>query len=192
MKSKLQAIFRQKGLLILSFVFTFVGIFLLLYPAESIKTLCYLTAGITVLVGLVLLANGLSQNKKQWKYALSILGGGAAFVSGILLFFLPENLFLLYCALVGLLMIINGSFALHSVFQGWQTRGKTGWAKLAVSMLVIFGGFLCVRLQDITAANMTVLFGITLTLTGVLNFLSFLTPPPAPKQEVTENTEENA
>ena len=192
MKSKLQAIFRQKGLLILSFVFTFVGVFLLLYPAESIKTLCYLTASITVLVGLVLLANGLSQNKKQWKYALSILGGGAAFVSGILLFFLPENLFLLYCALVGLLMIINGSFALHSVFQGWQTRRKTGWAKLAVSMLVIFGGFLCVRLQDITAANMTVLFGITLTLTGVLNFLSFLTPPPAPKQEVTENTEENA
>ena len=92
-------------------------------------------------------------------------------------------------------MIVNGSFALHSIFLTWQTHRKTGWVKLTVSLLVIFGGFLCIRLQDISAAKMTILFGITLTLTGILNFLSFLTPSPAPtaqEQEVANKEEENA
>lgn len=164
------------GLLALAFILLGAGLLLLFYPAQSMKTLCYLTAVTTALVGIALMLNALSFDKKQWKFLVYLVSGGLVFVSGVLLFFAPDEVFVFYTAVIGLLLILNGGFALQSLVLSKQAKSKAWWIKLPFCLAVILGGFLCVRLQNVSPHGLCILFGLTLAFTGMLNMLSFFTP----------------
>ena len=92
-------------------------------------------------------------------------------------------------------MTFFGSSANDACFNAWLTdstdatnRGKVEGINSMmplVAILVVFGGFLCIRVTDIEASLLAKLFGVTLVLDGLMNGLAYFTPHIA---EETENT----
>lgn len=176
MKEK-QKLFRQNwGLLLLSLLLFCAGTLLLLYPTESMKTLCYITASTTTLVGIVLCLFAISFKERRGKFLVFILSGAMSLVAGITLFFVQETVLLFYTALIGLLLLLNGGFILQRVLLFGKMKAPLQLIKTVFSLLVIFGGFLCIRVQNLAANRLALLLGLTLMVTGVLDFLSFFSP----------------
>lgn len=184
MKKRLLYYAKNWAVLCLGILTAATGALLLFYPTESMQTLCYITAVTTAIVGIALLVQALSFAHKKAKYLLLIVAGALTFASGILLCFAPLSVFLIYTAIIGLLVILNGGFFLRQVFSQ-KKKTALWWIKLCLGILVVFGGFLCIRVTDIEASLLAKLFGVTLVLDGLMNGLAYFTPHIA---QETENT----
>lgn len=176
MKKKHKLFGQNWGLLLLSLLLFGAGTLLLLYPTESMKTLCYITASTTTLVGIVLCLFAISFKERRGKFLVFILSGAMSLVAGITLFFVQETVLLFYTALIGLLLLLNGGFILQRVLLFGNLKTPLQLIKTVFSLLVIFGGFLCIRMQSLAADRLALLLGLTLVVTGVLDFLSFFSP----------------
>ena len=174
MKRKPNTFQKNWGLLLLAFLLLGCGALLLLFPTKSMKTLCYIVASGTTLVGLVLMLFSLSYEEKRGKFVVLMAAGALTFVGGIVLFFASESIFLLFTALVGLLLVLSGGFALQTLLGQKTPKGVFWWIWLICSLLVILGGFLCIRIQTDVPKTLAFLLGVTLVLGGVQNIFSFL------------------
>jgi uncharacterized membrane protein HdeD (DUF308 family) len=182
MKKRLQYYAKNWAVLCLGIMALATGALLLFYPTESMQTLCYIMAVTTAIVGIALMVQALSFPHKKAKYLLFIFAGALSFACGILLCFAPLSVFLFYTAIIGLLMTLNGGFFLREQFAQ-KKRKVLWWIKLCLGLLVVLGGFLCIRITNSDASLLAKLFGATLVLNGVMNCLSYFTPSLPEKAE---------
>ena len=172
------------GYLLLAVVLIALGLLLLLYPAESIKTIGYIIASAALIFGLLCLIHTLSGLRRGIRFALSMLGSISTIICAAVLFFTVENSFATFVSIIGLLIVVDASFKLQTVVLSHRYGQKTYWILLAIACIAIFGGFLCIRTAFEDARALARLLGLTLIVSGLGNLLSTFYLPSFRRHEI--------
>ena len=173
------------GYLALAFILSAAGILLLFYPTDSLKTISYIIGISACLVGIFLAIHTLSKNNRGLGFALTMICAVLTIVCGLMQLIFPDRMFDIFSSFIALFLIIDASFKLQTVIWAKRLQHKFWWAKLPLCVLVIMGGFLSIKLHDLSVQNIAILLGLTLFFDGVLNLFAFFSPryTPVPNKD---------
>lgn len=163
------------GYLLISLVLLAVGLCFIIYPNNSIKIGSYIIAGAAMLVGIVLAIKVLAERKRDFTFATSIFSAALTVACGVVALIIPNEIFKLYPMLIGLFVILDGSFKIQTVINAKRYQIKLWWLLLLFAVISIIGGFFVIRLRvdlDVTFRVFSVIMGATLCSCGIQNFLS--------------------
>lgn len=173
------------GYFLIGLTLAALGLLLLFYPAESIKTIGYIIAFAALLFGLLCLVRTLSGLRRGVRFAFSMLGSIATIVCAIVLFFTVEGTFATFVSIIGLVIVIDSSFKLQTVVLSHRYGQKAFWILLVAVCLGILGGFFCIR-STATSHDLRILarlLGLSLIVCGTENLLSLFYLPSLHKNE---------
>ncbi len=163
------------GYLLISLILCIVGLCFIIYPNNSIKIGSYIIAGAAMLVGVILAIKVLADRKRDLTFATSIFSAVLTVACGVVALFIPNEIFKLYPMLIGLFVILDGSFKLQTVINAKRYKIKLWWLLLLFAVISIIGGFFVIRLRvdlDVSFRMFSIIMGATLCSCGLQNFLS--------------------
>ena len=163
------------GYLLISLILCIVGLCFIIYPNDSIKIGSYIIAGAAMLVGIVLAIKVLAERKRDFNFATSIFSAALTVACGVVALIIPNEIFKLYPMLIGLFVILDGSFKLQTVINAKRYKIKLWWLLLLFAVISIIGGFFVIRLRvdlDVSYRVFSIIMGATLCSCGIQNFLS--------------------
>ena len=172
------------GYLFLGLVLIAIGLFLLFYPTESVKTIGYIIASAALVFGLLCLIHTLSGLRRGIRFALSMLGSISTIICAAVLFFTVEETFATFVSIIGLLIVVDASFKLQTVVLSHRYGQKAYWILLVVACIAIFGGYLCIRTAFEDVRALARLLGLTLIVSGLGNLLSTFYLPSFRRHEI--------
>lgn len=163
------------GYLLISLVLCAVGLCFIIYPNNSIKIGSYIIAAAAMLVGIILAIKVLADRKRDFSFATSIFSAVLTVACGVVALIIPNEIFKLYPMLIGLFIILDGSFKLQTVINAKRYKIKCWWLLLLFAVISIIGGFFVIRLRvdiDISYRFFSIIMGASLCSCGLQNFLS--------------------
>lgn len=163
------------GYLLISFVLCAVGLCFIIYPNDSIKIGSYIIAGAAMLVGVILAVKVLADRKRDFSFATSIFSAVLTVACGVVALIIPNEIFKLYPMLIGLFIILDGSFKIQTVINAKRYQIKLWWLLLVFAIISIIGGFFVIRLRvevDVSYRIFSMILGGGLCSCGIQNFLS--------------------
>ena len=163
------------GYLLISLVLCAVGLCFIIYPNNSIKIGSYIIATAAMLVGIILAIKVLADRKRDFSFATSIFSAVLTVACGVVALIIPNEIFKLYPMLIGLFIILDGSFKLQTVINAKRYKIKCWWLLLLFAVISIIGGFFVIRLRvdiDVSYRFFSIIMGVALCSCGLQNFLS--------------------
>ena len=163
------------GYLLISLVLCAVGLCFILFPNHSIKIGSYIIAAAAILVGLILAIKVLADRQRGFSFATSMFSAILTIACGVVALIIPNEIFKLYPMLIGLFIILDGSFKLQTVINAKRYKIKCWWLLLIFAVISIIGGFFVIRLRvdiDVSYRFFSIIMGIALCSCGLQNFLS--------------------
>lgn len=163
------------GYLLISLVLCAVGLCFIIYPNNSIKIGSYIIAAAAMLVGIILAIKVLADRKRDFTFATSIFSAILTIACGVVALIIPNEIFKLYPMLIGLFIILDGSFKLQTVINAKRYKIKCWWLLLLFAVISIIGGFFVIRLRvdiDVSYRFFSIIMGVALCSCGLQNFLS--------------------
>lgn len=163
------------GYLLISFILCGVGLCFIIYPNDSIKIGSYIIAGAAMLVGIILAIKVLADRKRDFSFATSLFSAVLTVACGVVALIIPNEIFKLYPMLIGLFIILDGSFKLQTVINAKRYQIKLWWLLLLFAVISIIGGFFVIRLRvdiDLSYRIFSMILGGSLCSCGIQNFLS--------------------
>lgn len=163
------------GYLLISLVLCAVGLCFIIYPNNSIKIGSYIIAAAAMLVGIILAIKVLADRKRDFTFATSIFSAVLTVACGVVALIIPNEIFKLYPMLIGLFIILDGSFKLQTVINAKRYKIKCWWLLLLFAVISIIGGFFVIRLRvdiDVSYRFFSIIMGVALCSCGLQNFLS--------------------
>lgn len=163
------------GYLLISLVLCAVGLCFIIYPNNSIKIGSYIIAAAAMLVGIILAIKVLADRKRDFSFATSIFSAVLTVSCGVVALIIPNEIFKLYPMLIGLFIILDGSFKLQTVINAKRYKIKCWWLLLLFAVISIIGGFFVIRLRvdiDVSYRFFSIIMGVALCSCGLQNFLS--------------------
>lgn len=163
------------GYLLISLVLCAVGLCFIIYPNNSIKIGSYIIAAAAMLVGIILAIKVLADRKRDFSFATSIFSAVLTVACGVVALIIPNEIFKLYPMLIGLFIILDGSFKLQTVINAKRYKIKCWWLLLLFAVISIIGGFFVIRLRvdiDVSYRFFSIIMGASLCSCGLQNFLS--------------------
>ena len=163
------------GYLLISLVLCAVGLCFILFPNHSIKIGSYIIAAAAILVGLILAIKVLADRQRGFSFATSMFSAILTIACGVVALIIPNEIFKLYPMLIGLFIILDGSFKLQTVINAKRYKIKCWWLLLIFAVISIIGGFFVIRLRvdiDVSYRFFSIIMGISLCSCGLQNFLS--------------------
>lgn len=162
------------GYLLLSVVLCLVGICFVIFPSQSLRTVSYVIAAVTIIFGIVGFVKVLADRKRGFAFAISTMVSALTAICGIVAAIIPDEVIKVYPMFIGLFVIIDGSFKLQTVINAKRYKLKMWWFLLVLSVLTIATGFLAVRTRfsEDNARIFTAVLGISVFLCGLENFFS--------------------
>ena len=162
------------GYLLISTILFALGILFIIYPTQSSR-------GISIAIGItcttfavVNVIRILALRTRGFKFAFSIIISVCVLICGIVAFISPDVTISVYPVVIGLLIIIDGSFKLNTVINARRYELKMWWFLLIFCCIVILCGFFLVRLSypETNPIPYIIFFGVSLLLTGIQNLFS--------------------
>lgn len=163
------------GYLLISLILCAVGLCFIIYPNDSIKIGSYIIAGAAMLVGIILAIKVLADRKRDFTFATSIFSAVLTVACGVVALIIPNEIFKLYPMLIGLFIILDGSFKIQTVINAKRYQINMWWLLLLFAVLSIVGGFFVIRLRvdlDLSYRFFSIIMGGALCSCGMQNFLS--------------------
>ena len=162
------------GYLLISTVLCITGTLFVIYPVQSSKITAFIIGGACTAFGIVNIVRVLSLRARGFKFATSIIFSICVIICGIIAFISPNFTVSVYPVVIGLLVIIDGSFKLNTVINAKRYELKLWWFLLIFCCVVILCGFFLIRLRypEENPVPYIILFGISVFLTGIQNLLS--------------------
>ena len=163
------------GYLLLAIMLCVCGALIILYPNESMTTVCYIIAITTLIGGIIQVVKILSNRHRGAGFAFSIITAAVTIICGVVAFIFPEAVMSIYPMFIGLFIVIDGSFKLQTVINSKRYKMKMWWFLLILSCLSILGGFLCIRVRLVPEENFRIfsfMLGASLFMCGLQNFFS--------------------
>ena len=162
------------GYLILSILLCAVGLCFIIYPTQSLNTTSFIIGGVALAAGVVQIVKILADRRRGFGFAISIIVTIATIICATVAFLFPIAVIKVYPMIIGLMIIIDGSFKLQTVINAKRYSMKMWWFLLILCSLAIIGGFLLIRLQysEENAKIYTAILGISIFISGLQNFFS--------------------
>lgn len=147
------------------------GIILLLFPATTARTVCFLIAGIAIAVGAVSLMVYVMRNIAKNYYRNDFVMGLILIVLGIFVIYRVDMVIALVPFIIGLCIIVSGLFKLQSALDV-QRMGGNAVVILGVAIVNIVVGILMVINPFESALLLYRLLGAGLLFSGLTDMIS--------------------
>ena len=160
------------GYVLIALLDTALALLLFVFGHDALDYLA-IAIGITViLAAAVLCASALAARERGFGFGLKIVLSVCLATSGIATLIARGGLIGAIISIIGLVMIIDGSFKLSTSADSKRYSHPAWWILLALSLLLIAGGYMTVRSSGFEGKLGYVLLGILLLADGVANLLS--------------------
>ena len=162
------------GYLLLAILLCTCGMLIIIYPNESMTTVSYIIGAITLIGGIVQVIKILADRRRGAGFAFSIITAAVTVIAAIVALIFPGEVMTVYPMIIGLFIVIDGAFKLHTVINSKRYKMKMWWLLLIIACIAILGGFLCIRvkLTDDNFAFFSFVLGASITVCGIQNLLS--------------------
>lgn len=197
------------GVLMFAVLFLAAGVCLISFPEDALPKAVLTISIITIVYGVVEVIRALTDKERKAKFFFSLLGAAVALFSGIfLLIKRNDDAVALLALFVGVIVMIDGSFKLHTAVTSKQVKNAAWWIVLVLAVLTVAGGLFLIKWPPASVKVCSVIMGIIMILDAIQNvFISFYVPALERKHkkailaevagnaepiESTETAEENA
>ncbi len=180
------------GVLLFALMFTASGVCLISFPEEALPTVVLVISIIAIVFAVALAILALAGKSRDVGFYFQLCGAICALFCGIFLLLKHNDGVALLTLFVGVLVMIDGSFKLHTAILSKRYRHSLWWVMLVLSVVCIAGGLYLVKWVPTDRVKFcSVLMGIVMILEGVQNFLSTFYTPGIDKRRKKEILEES-
>ncbi|MFG6357910.1 MAG: DUF308 domain-containing protein [Acetatifactor sp.] len=149
------------------------GVILLIFPATTARTICYLIAGIAIVIGLVNLVVYFTRNITRNYYRNDFVTGLMLIVLGIFVIYKVDMVIALVPFIIGLCIIVSGLFKLQGALDV-QRMGGNAVLILGLAVVNVVVGVLMVINPFDSALLLYRLLGVGLLFSGLTDLASTL------------------
>ncbi len=149
------------------------GLILLIFPATTARTICYLIAGIGIVIGLVNLVVYFTRNITRNYYRNDFVTGLMLMVLGIFVIYRVDMVIALVPFIIGLCIIVSGLFKLQGALDV-QRMGGNAVLILGLAVVNVVVGILMVINPFDSAILLYRLLGVGLLFSGLTDLASTL------------------
>ena len=149
------------------------GVILLIFPATTARTICYLIAGIAIVIGLVNLVVYFTRNITRNYYRNDFVTGLMLIVLGIFVIYKVDMVIALVPFIIGLCIIVSGLFKLQGALDV-QRMGGNAVLILGLAVVNVVVGVLMVINPFESALLLYRLLGVGLLFSGLTDLASTL------------------
>ena len=153
-------------LVILSFLFIALGIILILWPNEVMRTSCYMLAAMLIIVGVISLINYLRKDISGILYRYDLVVGLSAVLGGILVIIKVDQLLSLIPVVLGFLVTISGILKMQNSVDMLRLGQGTWYVAFCMAILnIIFG--IVLLIDPFSRELLVYLLGAALIFSGI-------------------------
>ena len=166
------------GVLLYALLFIVAGVLLLAFPEDGLPTAIIVISVITMLYAVITAVIALTGKKRGFKFFIDLIGAIAALFCGIFLIIKRnDDAVTLLAFFIGALIVIDGSFKLHTATAAKEYKNAAWWILLVLSLITIVGGFFLVKRPPEAVKTCSVVLGLLMIIDGIQNgFVTFYTP----------------
>ncbi len=172
------------GLLLFAILFIVSGICLISFSEEALPKIIIAISVFTIAFSIVYAVLALADKKRDVKFFFRLLGAICALFCGIfLLVKRNDGAIELLTTFVGLMVIIDGSFKLHTTILSKRYKMAAWWIMLVLSISCIGGGLFLIKWPPIDKVKVcSVIMGLIMIVDGVQNLISTFFNPEVDKR----------
>lgn len=181
------------GVLLYALLFIVAGVLLLAFPEDGLPTAIIVISVITMLYAVITAVIALTGKKRGFKFFIDLIGAIAALFCGIFLIIKRnDDAVTLLAFFIGALIVIDGSFKLHTATAAKEYKNAAWWILLVLSLITIVGGFFLVKRPPEAVKTCSVVLGLLMIIDGIQNgFITFYAPALENRLK-RENSDKNA
>lgn len=161
------------SMLLSAALYVVLGLVLVIFPATTARTICYMIAGIAIVVGLVNLVVYFTRNITRNYYRNDFVTGLLMVVLGIFVIYKADLVIALVPFIIGLCIIVSGLFKLQGALDV-QRMGGNSVVILGLSIVNVVIGILMVINPFESALLLYRLLGVGLLFSGLTDLASTL------------------
>lgn len=169
MKNNFKKMFRNS--LIYSICFVVLGLFLLIKPSTTISLISYVIGGIIVIAGILTFTKCLGNDFKSITFSFDLVYSILSIIAGIIIILNPNALASLIPIVLGIWMIINGSFKFQYSFQLKQFKYKNWILIFIIAIMMIILGIVLIFNPFKGAVAITQVIGIFIIGYAILDII---------------------
>lgn len=161
------------GYVIIFLILSCIGALCIAFP-DTLKIVCIVSGIILSLYAAILFTLTLARRDRTTAFAFKIVISGIALAAGLVTAILNQQSVGVLTSLLGLYMVIDGSFKLQTTILSKRYRVAAWWIMLSLAIIVIGGGFVSLKLvpTEENAAWSSGILGATLIVDGIANLLT--------------------
>ncbi|MBQ8290836.1 MAG: DUF308 domain-containing protein [Clostridia bacterium] len=147
---------------------------------ETLPTLALVIGIILIIYGIFSAVIAISDKKRGGRYASRIIISVICIICGTVTAVLRENSVNILSSLIGLFLVIDGSFKINTAAMSRRYKLLSWWLMVIPASLVILGGFLSLKFGDIFTGLdsddamrwLSAIIGVTMIVDAISNLLS--------------------
>ena len=161
------------GYVIIFLILAAIGTLCIVFP-ETLKIVCIVSGIILSLYAVVLFILTLVRRERQAGFAAKVIIAAIAFAAGIVMSIFNQKAVGVLTSLLGLYMVMDGSFKLQTTVMSKRYRVAAWWIMMVLAITVIAGGFVSLKWTptEDNAAWTSRILGVTLIVDGIANLLT--------------------
>lgn len=159
----------KTGYIVMSIVFSVIGVLLIAMPDISAKVIG-LSVGIAMIVfGAVRLVGYFSKDLFRLAFQFDLGFGILMLALGVIVLTKPENLMLFLGVALGISVLIDSLFKIQIALDSKQFGIESWWLIFAMAIITGIMGLILITHSAVGAQLLTILLGISFIIEGVLN-----------------------
>lgn len=164
---------KNQGILI-SLLYTLLGIALLFWPGMSINVVCYVLGGVTVVYGIFKLISYFRCRAEGTYFKMEFVLGALCVIVGLVLLASPVIIFSFLPFVIGIFVLFQGLSRLPAVLQLKSSGHSSWWVVMIITVLTLAAGVVLL-FNPFSAVSITLrVIGATLIIDGLNSIFSEL------------------
>lgn len=149
-----------------------VGLLFVIIPKSSTKIICYVTAGLLCVWGIIKLFMYINAERQQSFGSFGLVGSVALIIGGVAIFVNPEFFAGILATFFGCVMIVDGVLKVQYGVDLARVGAKLWWFVLLIAGVMIVLGLLVVFNPFSTAVMFTMFAGVVLIINGLSDIVT--------------------
>ena len=193
MKKVMQALASYSwGVLMFAVLLGCAGFCLIAFPDDALPTVILVIAIAAIVFAIVRAAMVLAEKERGFPFFFKMLSAALALFAAIFLLVRRDSADEILSFFVGAMVVIDGSFKLHTAIMSRRYRMVSWWIMLAVSVLTIIGALWLIKSPPEGMRVASVFMGLLLMVDALQNLLSTAFNPSIERRIRKEILAENA
>ena len=159
----------KTGYIVMSIVFSVIGVLLIALPVTSAKVIGLFVGIAMIVFGAVRLVGYFSKDLFRLAFQFDLGFGILMLALGVIVLTKPENLMPFLGVALGISVLIDSLFKIQIALDSKQFGIKSWWLIFAMAIITGIMGLILITHSAVGAQLLTILLGISFIIEGVLN-----------------------